>query len=124
MAQIDYEAPPNTVLSGTFADAAHRRMPGDVAATIRWPTGLLNSRGKQIYARKYMHAVYCQDDDGDELLDTQAAALKAFGDDMADGGLPQGVRYCLPQGAGLGVCLVSKWLTTRTLKRRGKRPLP
>jgi len=103
---------------------AHNYMPGDVAATVRWYTGEVNSRGKRIYCRKYFHGVYSAPGDADSLDGTQKAALDAYAVKMIDGSLPGGARYCGPQGANLTEPRVDPFLTTRTLKRRGKRPLP
>lgn len=119
---VDYTQPPATVLNGTFAGVPGQYMPGDVAAMVRWPTFALNSKGKMIYCRKYMHGVYSDAADADKFNPAQSTALLAFATLMTNGNLPQGVKYCGPQGADLGPPLVSQWLTTRTLKRRGKRP--
>ena len=122
VAQIDYTVPPNTVAIGTGAfGGTGNEMPGDVAATIRWYTGALSSRGKKIYCRKYMHNVYSGTDQ-DHLNAAQRTALGVFAAKLIDGTLPGSFKYCGPQGADLSTPEVSQWLTTRTLKRRGKRP--
>ena len=122
--QIDYTVPPNVLVVGTFVDPGLTRAAGDVAAHIRWDTNTLNSRGKRIYCRKYMHAVWGEPTDGDQLLGSQKTAFEAFAAKCIDGTLPQSARYCAPQGAPLQAPFVDTYLTTRTLKRRGKRPLP
>ena len=125
VAQIDYEAAPNTPVIGQFLPTGGAlSTPGDVAATVRWYTGELNSRGKKIYCRKYVHRVFTKATDRDELDQTQANAIFAWAGGLSSGGIVAGWKYCGPQGAVLQVPEVAKYLTTRTLKRRGKRPLP
>jgi hypothetical protein len=113
--------PPTGILT---APAGGVRTPGDVAATIRWYTGKLNSRGKKVYCRKYFHGVYANSSDADFLEGTQAAAFTTYAGLVTSGTFPLGAEYCAPQGEVLRDPLVDPYLTTRTLKRRGKRPLP
>lgn len=124
VAQIDYTLPPNTVVSGTAALTAGYETPGDVAATVRWYTGALNSRGKKIYCRKYLHGVMRHATVPDQLNAVNSVALATWAAKLIDGTLPGTFRYCGPQGAVLSAPAVDPWLTTRTLKRRGKRPRP
>jgi hypothetical protein len=60
--------------------------------------------------------------DADKVDTTWITAANTFGAKMIDGTLPGGAKYCGPQGAVLSAPEASQWLTTRTLKRRGKRP--
>lgn len=122
--QIDYTVPPNTVVVGTFSPGANYGCPGDVAATMRWATGKLNSRGKKIYCRKYMHGVYHDSSTTDNLLAAQKTVLETFGAKVLDGTMPLAFQMTGSQEEGLGPVRVDPYLTTRTLKRRGKRPLP
>jgi len=118
-------ATPGPALTGTFDNGGYDfYSSGDVAATLRADTGEFNSRGKKIYCRKYMHGVFRDAGTADELEPTQAAAFATFAGHMIDASLPHGVRWCGPQGANLTDVFVTPYLTTRTLKRRGKRPLP
>jgi hypothetical protein len=122
VAQIDYRiAPDAPAVVGTLTSTGSK-LPGDVAATIRWYTGASNSRGKKIYCRKYMHGVEGLPADGDELNTAQRTAMTTFAAKLIDGTLPGSFKYCGPQGAVLSEPLVQQYLTTRTLKRRGKRP--
>lgn len=123
VAQIDYRIAPNTVVTGSFSLGAASLAPGDVAATTRWPTPDLTSRGKRIYLRKFWHCVAVAGPAAsDNLLGTQRTALNTFAAKLIDGTLPGSFKYCGPQGAVAGVGVTSVYLTTRTLKRRGKRP--
>jgi hypothetical protein len=119
---IDYTMPPNTALAGTGDFAPGAFAPGDTAATIRWSTGAKNSRGKWIYCRKYMHGVFMNPSDADELNVSQKSAFATFAAKIISGTLPGSFRYSGPQGAVLSTPVVNPYLTTRTLKRRGKRP--
>lgn len=125
VAQIDYTQAPNTLLSGTKTITA-QIAPGDAAATVRWLTPDTNSRGKKIYLRKYFHGVEVQAGTSDAACDMVNPAQKAlwltFANKMIDGTLPGGFTYCGPQGAVASAPAVAQFVTTRTLKRRGKRP--
>lgn len=122
IAQIDYRVSPNVVLSGTGAFSGNRQTL-EAAATVRWPTPDFTERGKRIYLRKYLHAVYTQTfPDVDKLLATQKAAMVTWAAKLIDGTLPGGFKYCGPQGAVASAATVADMVVTRELKRRGKRP--
>lgn len=124
VAQIDYSISPLTVTNGAIAITG-QKCSGDVAATARWYTGASSSRGKKIYCRKYFHGVHQQvEPDQDKLDSGQKTALETFCAKLIDGTLPGSFKYCGPQGAVLSAPEVNQYLTTRTLKRRGRRPLP
>jgi len=122
VAQIDYTVAPNTPAVGTLAVGTGVTTPGDIAATIRWYTGQTNSRGKKIYCRKYMHAALHLNTDADIIYPAQKTAMQTYAAKLIDGTLPGSFKYCGPQGAVLSLPVVDQYLTTRTLKRRGKRP--
>lgn len=121
VAVVDYSAAPLTPVPGTlpvtngFNDQA-----GDVAMWLRARTPDRNSRGKWIYLRKYFHGVRA--DGGGVVMPSQRAAALAHGNLMKGGTLPGSMKWCGPQGADALVCDTSLYATTRTLKRRGKRP--
>lgn len=98
------------------------KVPGDVASTVRWYTGESSSRGKRIYCRKYFHGTLQDPAAPDNVYSVMKTALDTFGAAMIAGTLPGSVKYCGPQGAVLSLPAASPYLTTRTLKRRGKRP--
>jgi hypothetical protein len=123
VAQIDYRAAPNVVVAGTFAPVNHVFMPGDLAATTRWSTPDFTTRGKRIYLRKYWHGVFTANTgSADLLLASQRTAFDTYAAKLIDGTLPGAFRYCGPQGAVASSPVTNQYLTTRTLKRRGKRP--
>lgn len=95
-------------------------VPGDVAAWVRWSTGERGSKGRPIFLRKYFHSVGTSG--SDQIVGTARTAMIAYGEKMKDGTLPGGVKICGPQGAVAGIVKVPTYLTTRTLKRRGKDP--
>jgi hypothetical protein len=121
VAQIDYDALGGTLIAGTFTGSGANAQ-GDSAAWIRWLTPNLSTRGKKIYLRKYMHGMLTSSGGGDTLLASQRTALATYGAKLIDGTLPSSFVMTGPQGASASAPVVSVFLTTRTLKRRGKRP--
>lgn len=97
--------------------------PGDAAMWIRWKTDRLNSNGKPIYLRKYYHGVIVSPagGDGDSIQSDQHTALLSLGTNLnATSGDWPGIAG--PDGVAPGARAVSAYATTRTLRRRGKRP--
>ena len=121
---VDLKVSPRVPVTGTLAAGSAAPAPGDVAATVRWETGLLNSRGRKIYLRKYYHGVYIDSTDRDKLWPTQRTAIGGYANFLASASLPGGATLAGPHGVTGGVSLVNPYLTTRTLKRRGRRPTP
>lgn len=122
--QVDYRVAPNTVLRGSTnisANSDPQTEAGDVAYWVRWRTPDRNSRGKPVYLRKYFHAAVIGNS-ADAIFPTQKSRALDYANAMMDGSLPGGVKICGPQGAVASAPTVSDWLTTRTLKRRGRRP--
>jgi len=119
---FNYAGPPDTTQAGTLALGTQRDVPGDIAAVVRWYTGQNTEKGKKIYCRKYIHGAVASISDVDEVGAQQATALATWAAKLIDGTLPGSFRYCGPQGASLQAPNVMPYLTTRTLKRRGKRP--
>lgn len=120
VAQIDYEAAPNTPVVGTMATPDGQLTP-EGAVTVRWRTAERNTRKKWIYLRKYYHGTRGTTDD-DAIGAFISGAFKTFADKLTDGTLPGGFKYCGPQGAVAGPGEVNPYFTTRELTRRGKRP--
>jgi hypothetical protein len=123
VAVIDYQAAPLAVIVGTFTATGLAQAPGDCAATVRWWTGAYSSRGKKVYCRKYFHDVYIAGgSNNDVVASAQVTAYNTLAAKLIDGTLPGSFKYCGPQGAVLSAPAASTFVTTRTLKRRGKRP--
>ena len=95
-------------------------VPGDSAVWVRWATGERGSKGRPIYLRKYFHGVGTTGTD--EIVGTARTAMLAYATKMTDASLPGGFKICGPQGAPGGTPKVPTYITTRTLKRRGKDP--
>lgn len=98
--------------------------PGDAAAWVRWKTARTNTHGKPIYLRKYFHGVSLAaagSSPADTLSAQWADAADTFKDAVNDvsGDWP-GIAG--PDGVAPGAAARSTFVTTRTLRRRGKRP--
>lgn len=119
--QKDYSLSP---IAGTLTVSSAARVPGDVAGWIRWKTSRLNTKGKPIFLRKYMHGVWMSNTSGGDTLNaTQKTAFETFGTKLMDGTFSgsRTLRSRLNAETLLSRA-ASTYLTTRTLKRRGKRP--
>jgi len=97
-------------------------MPGDVASWIRWDTGRRTSTGKPIYLRKYFHNAGKKSGTTDQIDDGTKAAMETFAADCVSGLTGGFVIADSPSGDAVSDPVVSLYLTTRTLKRRGRRP--
>jgi len=122
---FEMDAPPEGEggYSGTWIPAAQQtQAPGDAASWVRWGTDLKNSRGKPIYFRNYFHGMYITGN-GDVIAPTQHDALLALGLAWQNGLSASGRTYRRtgPNGGSPQSHAVSQYITTRTLKRRGKR---
>lgn len=110
-------------VSGSVDASGGYTTPGDCAFWLRWNTDRVTSGGKPIYLRNYIHGVDTEArPNEDELMFTQKAAAETVALDLltASGdwpGLADTDGSALPGGY-----LVSTFVTTRTLKRRGRRP--
>lgn len=121
----DYAAA-GTSVPGTFAPGANPLAPGDGACWVRWKTSRLNTKGKAIFLRKYFHPAVMAGSDintHDNVMTAQKTALAALGTKLRDGTFldgrtitARGQTDTIVSSAG------STYVTTRTLKRRGKRP--
>lgn len=114
---------PGPPVAGTLLPGSSPEFPGDVAATVRWDTPKRNSKGKHVYARKYFHDIYGQgSSEPDRLSAGQSTAMLAFARSCVDGTVSSVFHLCLPDGSPASNPAVAYYTTTRTLKRRGKRP--
>lgn len=116
--QHAYYDVPASQTTGTLTGSPDN--PGDVAMWVRWSLPNRNSKGRPVYLRKYFHGVVGTG--GDALGSTLVQRANAYATTMKDGSLPGGLRICGAQGAVAGAHKISPWFTTRSLKRRGKRP--
>jgi hypothetical protein len=120
----DYAAHSESV-AGTLTAGTSNTSPGDCAVWLRWPTTQLTSAGKPIYLRNYFHDARRATGTVDQVFSSQSTALVAFGEAMLDflGDASRGRAG--PNGAVAQTgAAASAYTTTRTLKRRGRRPLP
>jgi hypothetical protein len=116
--QLNFTDPPNVQTSGVIS--ATPIAPGDAAGWVRWKTGERNTKGRPIYLRKYFHGLAVTA--VDSINFQTRTAMIAYGAKMTDGTLPGTFRVCGPLGSQAGVVKVPTFITTRTLKRRGKDP--
>lgn len=96
---------------------------GDQAGWIRGKIGV-NSKGRPVYVRKYYHAGTSPVEDTDQVSGNWGAAANAYLNTITGGGLQDGRRWCGPNGQNVSLTARSTHVTTRTLKRRGRRPTP
>lgn len=118
---VDLNVTPNTPVSGTMTGTGSL-MSGDQAAWVRWGLDRFNSKGKRIYLRKYFHGIYLDSSDPDKILAGESTVLAAFGTKLRDGSFSGGRMITDRLGTAVVGAAASTWVTTRTLKRRGKRP--
>ncbi len=97
---------------------------GDQAALVRWKTSRKNTRGKWIYLRKYIHGGLMSGTDIDKIHPSMLTALDDYALAWEQGINPTGRKLTSRFQATetLASATASPWITTRTLKRRGKRP--
>lgn len=108
---------------GTMPTSSSVPAPGDAAFWVRWDTGQFNSQGKKVYLRKYFHGCYLGAAGGDGILGAQRTAALAYGAKMYDGASLIGTARIARENGALPIAHdASTYATTRTLRRRGKRP--
>lgn len=107
-------------VAGTCTPTGNRA-PGDTVSLLRWNTGRRNSKGKPIYLFKYLHPAYCNASDPDHIDGGTGSANTTFVSAIiaASSDWP---GLAGPDGEAPTGYLAEPWLTTRTLKRRGRRP--
>lgn len=118
---VDLTVTPNTPLPGTLAQTGNK-IAGDQAAWVRWGLDKFNSKGKRIYLRKYFHSGRVDATNQDTLYSGWTTALNAFGAKLQDGSFLDARVLTDSHGTALVGHGVGPYITTRTLKRRGKRP--
>lgn len=119
---VDMTALPNTAVAGTLSTTGLIPMFGDASAWVRWKTSRTNS-GRAIYLRKYFHPAWAPTAGGDAVGTSWRTALLAFGAKLYDGSFLDARTITAQHHTDSIVSHdCSQYLTTRTLKRRGKRP--
>jgi hypothetical protein len=104
-------------------DLQARQVPGDCAATIRWWMGKYSKAGKKIYARKYFHGTMMNQ--LDLVSVDQLAAYQQLATNLAAGVDVTGyAKRSIVDKDGNGAVShdAAQYVTTRTLKKRGKSP--
>lgn len=112
-------------VTGTLSGTSGGQTQAESAAWVRWKTSR-RARGKAVYLRKYFHCVYANSSAADQPSAPTITALTAFGAKMRDGTFLDGrtVRARGQTGETFLGHNVSTYMTTRELKRRGRRPTP
>jgi hypothetical protein len=122
VAQLDRRLEPTTGRTGLLVPGVGDKMAGDQAMTIRALVG--NSvKGKKVYIRKFYHGSQESATDPDKLATAVLTTANDVALQLTNGTLPDGRKWCSPSGAVATQPAAQVFLTTRTLKRRGKRPL-
>jgi hypothetical protein len=112
--------------TGSFTPiATEHECPGDDAVWVRYGTTQKTVRGKPIFLRNYYHAVF-YDATPDTFSARQKVAFDALGAAWVTGINVQGTtfRRAGPRGAVAQNHATDQFITTRTLKRRGRRKKP
>jgi len=117
----DYESE-SASIPGTLPEEVGMKMAGDQAGMVEWKTTRKNSRGKWVYLRKYFHNGFQAAGDADYVSATTQAAYDRLAGTLM-GGLQGGVHRIRSQAQDEEIQshLVSVYMTTRTLKKRGKK---
>lgn len=114
--------PPAEFVPGSTAHPA----PGDAAVFVRYSTTQKSSLGKPIYLWNYYHGVYFDGATPDIPDPAQRQHLDSLGTVLVTG-LNTGIsgapifKRAGPKGAVAQAHVVGEFITTRTLKHRGKR---
>jgi hypothetical protein len=120
--QGDFRTGTDALTPGTLVQGSNDRpMNGDQAGWLRGHIGV-SSTGKKVYVRKYFHGGTVSNLSSDGLPPGLTNAYIAHGQVLKGGTLPGPSTWCAPDSGGVGLTAASTFVTTRTLKRRGKRP--
>jgi len=111
------------VVPGTLTPVAGMSFAGDQAGMLEWRTERKNSRGKWIYLRKYFHGGM-NDSTNPDLINTGTHdAYTTLGAALFSGTWPGARKVRSQKQDEVLTATVGSWnVTTRSLKRRGKRP--
>lgn len=123
----DLEASGGTVPGTLTIAATNAVLPGDTAIWARWKTDRLSVKGKPIFLRKYYHGAVQETLLSDSIVKAaQTTALASFAAKMWDGTFLDARHLRAPGRSSETIvgASTSQYPTIRTLKRRGKRPVP
>lgn len=113
-----------TAVAGTLVVGTDLPIAGDQAAWIRWKTERLTSKGKPIYLRKFYHGLTTSPGAPDSPSTTWRTNAATFATALRTGSnaLIGAIRGQGHSPDPLISSAAATFMTTRTLKRRGKRP--
>lgn len=121
---VDYTAL-SAEVAGTFAVGANvHAWAGDQAAMLRAKRTGNGEGGKPVYLRKYFHGGAVDQGYPEAPASGLKTAYVTHGTKMLSGTLPGSMVWVAPNGENATMPLAMPWMTTRTLKRRSKRPTP
>lgn len=118
----DYRTLPATGLLGTAtALSTGTTLSLEQSSIVKARCGY-TSKGKPRYVMKYFHGIRANGADPDKVAWAAAGTLDPLLVQFTNGTLPGGAALCRPDGQVCETPVAHPLLTTRTLKRRGKRP--
>jgi len=111
------------VIAGKLPEGDSEASPGDTAVFCWWLTSRRsNPGGKPVYLRKYFHDARNQiGQPHDAVATAQHNVLLAFADGLGNGSFGYTVAAQGHPDESIITTGAGPWITTRTLKRRGKR---
>lgn len=124
VADYDYENGSGVIPGQIVTPSGSARFAGDQAGIVWAKTNRKNSRGKWVYLRKYLHDGFTTTADVDKVHPNQLGYYVTFANHLALGTIGDlGIWRSRTHNDGILDFAGSEWVTTRTLHRRGKRPL-
>jgi hypothetical protein len=102
-----------------------QKIAGDQALMFWAKTDQLNTKGRNIFLRKYWHGGYALAADQDKISATYKSTLQTFVDALVAGTIVElGHWRAQREPSTILAHGVDPWVTTRSLKRRGKKKKP
>lgn len=121
---VDYVNEYGGAVPGTKAtEASTPKSAGDQAIFARFPTPKRSTKGKPVYLYTYLHDIYVSPTTAENITAAHRTALLAAFAKLSDGTLTNFGKRTTPDGIAVsGSPMMPGYMTTRTLRRRGKRP--
>jgi hypothetical protein len=121
---VDYVNEYGGAVPGTKAsESSTPKSAGDQAIYARFPTPKRSTKGKPVYLYSFIHDVYVSPTTAENITAAQRTALLTAFTKLADGSLTNFGKRTTPDGIAVGTPpTMPGYMTTRTLKRRGRRP--